>query len=325
MHNLLKRQLRHHFGDAPPSAEEWPAFLAAVDAAYQQFDRDRGLLERVLELSAQDVLEANSKLRAVFDAFPDGCLRLDAGGKVLDYTVGRTTRLQLAEPVLGQPLREVLPWADGAALEAALRRVRETNEIVGVELARREADAEHDYEARLAPLLDDQTFVVIRDVSERRRAEAELRARARQQAAVAALGKRGLAAGDVLALLEEAVALIAETLGVEHSTVWELEPDGLALVRRAGVGWSQRTGVPRRVAIEPGLAMHAGVSPEPVVVEDYRTETRFPIPALVHEHGLVSGMTVLIRDRAGPFGFLSAHTNRRRVFTRDDVHFLQAA
>ena len=76
-----------------------------------------------------------------------------------------------------------------------------------------------------------------------------------------------------------------------------------------------------------GAGSQAGyslISRDPLLVEDFRTETRFRAPPLVREHGLVSGMTVLIPGRERPFGILSAHTNRRRVFTRDDVHFLQA-
>jgi PAS domain-containing protein len=117
MHTLRLRQIRRHLGEpqAPPSPEDWQAFLAAVSDAYEQFDRDRQLLERSLELSAQDVLEANSKLRAAFDAFPDVLLRLDASGKVIDYTVGRTTQLPLREQVLGKPLRDVLRLEDATA------------------------------------------------------------------------------------------------------------------------------------------------------------------------------------------------------------------
>ena len=57
---------------------------------------------------------------------------------------------------------------------------------------------------RIAPLVEDGrvvgTLTVIEDVTERVVAEAELGARARQQAAIAALGQRALAGGDLDAL-----------------------------------------------------------------------------------------------------------------------------
>jgi PAS domain S-box-containing protein len=66
------------------------------------------------------------------------------------------------------------------------------------------------------------------------------------------------------------------------------------------------------------------LSNAPVIVEDLRTESRFSGPRLLHDHGVVSGMSVMLGDQRRIFGILGAHTARRRTFTQDDVHFLQA-
>jgi signal transduction histidine kinase len=63
----------------------------------------------------------------------------------------------------------------------------------------------------------------------------------------------------------------------------------------------------------------------PVIVADVGIETRFRPPALLLDHGVVSGLTVIIAGRDRPFGVLGAHTTRRRTFTPEDVHFLQSA
>lgn len=62
MHRLLQRQLKRYIGstDLP---QEWQAFLSAIDAAYQQTDDDRALLERSLELTSQELLDRNEQLR----------------------------------------------------------------------------------------------------------------------------------------------------------------------------------------------------------------------------------------------------------------------
>ena len=64
MHKLLVRQLNRHLGDpvALPKAEEWVAFLRAVDAAYQQADADRALLERSMEFTSQELIQRNEQL-----------------------------------------------------------------------------------------------------------------------------------------------------------------------------------------------------------------------------------------------------------------------
>jgi two-component system NtrC family sensor kinase len=59
MHKLLERQLRK-FGPLPAECE---GFLAAIDAAYTQADRDRDMLQRSLELASRELLERNRQLR----------------------------------------------------------------------------------------------------------------------------------------------------------------------------------------------------------------------------------------------------------------------
>ncbi|MES1240698.1 MAG: histidine kinase dimerization/phospho-acceptor domain-containing protein, partial [Acidobacteriota bacterium] len=66
-HSLLARQLRRFFGDEGDDGEEMSPdclqFLDAVDAAYRQFDDDRAMLERSMDLSSQELMEANAALR----------------------------------------------------------------------------------------------------------------------------------------------------------------------------------------------------------------------------------------------------------------------
>ena len=163
------------------------------------------------------------------------------------------------------------------------------------------------------------------EIAERKRTEERLRARQRQQAAVAQLGQRALVGVDLSTLMDEAVSLLAQALEVEYAKVLELLPDGKALLLRAGVGWKK--GLVGHTTVDAGVESQAGytlLSHEPVIVEDLRTETRFSGPPLLREHGVVSGMSVIIRGRERPFGVLGAHTKRWRRFSRDDVNFLQA-
>src|SRR5262245_8888444 len=86
-HSLLKRQLRRHFPDNRIPDDMKP-FLNDVAQAYLQFDADRGMLERSLDLSSQELLQANSALRALVSAFPDQLIRVDARGIILDVRGG---------------------------------------------------------------------------------------------------------------------------------------------------------------------------------------------------------------------------------------------
>ena len=147
----------------------------------------------------------------------------------------------------------------------------------------------------------------------------------RQQAAVAALGQRAIANVDLDLLMQEAVTLVAQTLGVEYSGILELLPGGEYFARRASTGWNPRPDDGVRIPASRGSdAGFALLQSEPVVMDDARTETRFSLPPILQERGVVSGMTTVIHGRQQPFGILGAHTNRPRRFGADSVNFLQA-
>jgi hypothetical protein len=59
---LLKRQLSRCFGMDFRIPAEWTDFIACVAGAYADFENDRELIERSMELSSQELLEANSNL-----------------------------------------------------------------------------------------------------------------------------------------------------------------------------------------------------------------------------------------------------------------------
>jgi two-component system, cell cycle sensor histidine kinase and response regulator CckA len=155
--------------------------------------------------------------------------------------------------------------------------------------------------------------------------ESRLRERVRQQAAVAQLGERALRGVELFTLMDEATVIAAQALGVEFCKILELLPDGKVLLLRAGVGW--KTGLVGQATVGAGTNSQAGYTllcNEPVIIKDLRTEERFSGPLLLREHGVVSGLSVIIGRRDRPFGVLGAHTAKPRTFTEDDVHFLEA-
>jgi PAS domain S-box-containing protein len=157
------------------------------------------------------------------------------------------------------------------------------------------------------------------------RAEELLATRARQQAALASLGQQVLAGADMDTVMQSTVALVAQALDVEYAKVLELLPDDNALLLRSGVGW--RDGLVGQATVGIGTESQAGYTlkhDHPVVTSNLRAESRFRGTALLHDHGVASGMTVVIHGRERPYGVLGAHTVRLRTFTEDDIHFLQS-
>src|SRR5919106_2064622 len=79
MHRLLRRQLRKHLGveDEVPAALK--SFVAAVDAAYADFDGDRAMLERSLELSSQELSDARDAATAARRRLTDALESISEG------------------------------------------------------------------------------------------------------------------------------------------------------------------------------------------------------------------------------------------------------
>ena len=94
MHRLLRRQLRKHLGVEGEVPAALQPFVAAVDAAYADFDSDRAMLERSQELSSKELSEARDKAteaqRRLIDAIEsisisEGFSLYDADDKLVIY------------------------------------------------------------------------------------------------------------------------------------------------------------------------------------------------------------------------------------------------
>jgi chemotaxis family two-component system sensor kinase Cph1 len=101
MHRLLQRQLDRHTSGAGHVPPEWAAFIEAVDAAYHQADTDRAMLERSLELSSSELLQANGELRGVLRALADRSRELERSNAELQQFA------YIASHDLQEPLRTV--------------------------------------------------------------------------------------------------------------------------------------------------------------------------------------------------------------------------
>jgi two-component system sensor histidine kinase/response regulator len=175
-HSLLKRQLKRHLGDLDSLSREWQTFLEAVNTAYEEYDDDRRMLERSLELSSQELLQRNSEMRAVFQAFPDLFFRLDAEGTILDYTAGSTTDLYLPpEKLIGKRIQDIPLKDAGKKFQEALQQLKETQSLVSMEYSLKIEKQEQFYEARLLPLPENQVIVIVRNITERKQAEETLK------------------------------------------------------------------------------------------------------------------------------------------------------
>ena len=296
------------------------AFLGVVR---ELGERERTLVARG-EQRLRNIVDSLMALVGVFSI--DGVMldvnqaALDAGG------------IQRAD-VIGRPIEEIYWIAHSRTMGAKARAM--IKEAAAGRIVREEFDIQTVGGGRgfldvtMGPLRDASgsvTEVVASgiDTSLQRQAEREVRRRLRQQEAVARLGVLALKTRDLPTLLDEALTITHDVLGCELCEVIEVRRDG-PLLLRAGLGWN--TGLAGEARISRGPDSQAGrtlATNAPVVVRDLPSDGRFHGPSLLHDHGVVSGVTVVIQGRDGPWGVLGTHDCQAHHFSDEDVHFVQS-
>ncbi|WP_176793346.1 transporter substrate-binding domain-containing protein [Rhodospira trueperi] len=138
--------------------------------------------------------QARAEADALIRVMPDLFFRLDAEGRFVDLHDPDGLALRDLDHLRGQSLEAALPEDVAQAAREALMRMHETGEAQPLDYALDLLDGKtHNFQARLAPMEDGGSLAVIRDVTEERQREADVRRAAGAMATVSAAKSRFLA------------------------------------------------------------------------------------------------------------------------------------
>ena len=271
--------------------------------------------------------------RAIFLAYPDSLLLVDSGGLIAMANESAATLLGYAvEELVGLPVDVLVP-DQIRSRHASYRKVygqaprprpmgRQT-ELT----AKRKDGSEVVVEIALSPLQSHgHPFVVaaIRDVGAYPRVQQALQ-RARYSEHLTQLGRLAVDTRDLQVMLEHVPSIITTALQVEMAVVWLLDSKRLEFSVVSGVGLLADEHIGTRMAntpaTPPGYMVATG---EPVVVSDYRNETRFVVPQLYLDCGLVSAMAAPLSDRGRVIGMLSVRSKHVDRFGVEELRFLES-
>src|SRR5882757_8219308 len=172
LHSLLKRQLRRHFGELSAVPEELRPFLEKISAAYDESDSSRTLLRRSLELSSEELHQANAELRGVLHALPDLLFRVQGDGKI--GSVMPTIPI-LDHPGIS-PLQGDTVEGTVQRFQQAMREAHTSGSLVSFEYRDAGRGTEKFYELRLLPFVPGELIGMLRDITVSKQAELALRA-----------------------------------------------------------------------------------------------------------------------------------------------------
>ena len=291
----------------------------------QSTNEELSTVNQELRNKIEELARTNSDLENLISSTDVGTLFLDAGLRLKRYTPAAAEVFNLIAADRGRPFDHISHKLTEKQLNEVAQRVLDT--LQPEEFEAQTTDS-RSFIVNVLPYrtLDnriDGIVLTLVEVTELMDARAEAANRAEQQALIARLGQQALESHDLDTLMQNLVAEVAETLQVDYVKVLELDEDALLL--KVGVGWQEGLVGNAKVGTESdSQAGFTLVSNEPVIVENLATETRFDGPALLRDHEVVSGISVIVKGDEAPYGVLGVHTKTPRTFTQDDVSFVQA-
>ena len=190
-----------------------------------------------------------------------------------------------------------------------------------------------------ADLSSELLYRAITHAIERKHTENRIRQEAFRKQALFDLSQHALSEKTISGLLEKAAATLSRPRHVDFVMIMEFRPEERSFLLRAGAGWSEGLVGQQKVSADlssvAGFTLRASrptipgnlMTLEPVIIEDMMSETRFVPAQFVRDHGVTSGMSVIIhgKDQEHPYGVLAVYSSRKCHFNADDAQFLQGA
>jgi len=126
------------------------------------------------EQSIQVVRQSESRYRALLNAIPDLMFRMSRDGTYLDFKGDRDDLAVPPEELIGSNARDILPADVAEGLLEGIAHALDTGEVATGEYELTLNDVQRTFEARIVRD-GDEAVLIVRDISERKRQEDELR------------------------------------------------------------------------------------------------------------------------------------------------------
>lgn len=117
MNKLLVRQIKKFFADVENVPSNLLPFLQVINDTYEGFEQDRTLAERSIELSSQELLDLNQRIReeaetqkALLANIGDGMIGTDKNGKIIILNESAENMFGWSsKEAIGNPFEDLIP------------------------------------------------------------------------------------------------------------------------------------------------------------------------------------------------------------------------
>jgi PAS domain S-box-containing protein len=316
------RELLPDGGPEDPSnrtPEELPESDESTEAEFGSVAADRSI--------------AGDYFRALADTLSDALLVIDVDSTI-QFANPAVERIfgYAPEELVGTSLTELMPRSLGERHRTGVERyLRDGERHIDwdyVELTGRHRDGHG------VPLAisfseftsDGQRYFtgIVREVTEQKRRESELRDRMEQRDALATFSRYALEDRPLADLMDEAVEMVTEVLDHEFAGLLEYRPDSDDLLVRAVSGWPEELVDSATLRTERhSQAGYTLLVEEPVVAESLGDEERFETDELLESAGAASGISSIVGSSTAPWGVLGVYATDEPEYATHDVQFVE--
>lgn len=293
----------------------------------QSLNEELSTINNQLEAKIVELERANNDISNLVNSTQLAVVFLDKSLVIRRVTPAATSLLHILDADIGRPISDLLPQIADDMLYQDIETCIAT---LAVRTAHVSGPGDRWFHRNILPYRTfDQRIegvvITYSDVTDLYR-ETDLRGkRERQQRAVAEIGGIGLSDAPLPFFFDAMARCLVEGLNCPMAKLLRHRPEknDLVVVSQRGFRDAELnvTAVPDDVHSQAGFTL---ASRHPVVVTDLPNETRFQGQALLTDHDVKSGISVVVGSNADPWGVIGVHATEVTHFSEDDIAFVQA-
>ena len=304
--------------------------MISTSSYTEQGSQQKGTIHVVRDTT--DRRAAEEKYRLLFEQAQEGVFVATPQGKLLDCNDAFVRMLSYGsrEELMAVDLDTEL-YASGEQRDAFRREIELHNYVRNFEVALRRKDGalltalESSFATRDSSGKIERYQGFLLDVTEKKRAEDEIRRRNRELNALNAMAVIATQSFDLDEILNLTLRQVISLLGAETGSIYLADSDQIMFRRRAG--WGQRSEERARfseVQLPEGFGELVTRSRTEVITPEYLPHLPAPTADFIRADGLGSWIWVLLWSKDKPMGLMGISCRKHREYSSNDENLLVA-
>ena len=281
-------------------------------------------LNEQLESKVEELSQAHSDLDNLKEVTEVGIIFVDRDLCVKRFTSAATDIFSLIEPDKGRPLWHITNFLEYDELQRDIEGV-----VDGQEKTENVVKTKDDrwYIMRLSPYLSSENTIEgvvlsFTEFTELKQARQTIEEQTFQES-LATIGVYALDQQDLGLIVHRAIQQTCTLLDLNCATIFKLDKghNTLNIFEQAGC---QIRDLELKIEDEEKWDLGYALSVnKPVIVLDYENEDRFKISPFMENMGITSSVLITIRGTNRVFGIFALYSNKKREFSKHELHFIQ--